>query len=117
MTQLREDVIVLTGTTKLRGELFVGADALPELFAPVSDSLWQERTYRPATLPTEWTLSSPTCGELYIAWREIEEIRARLRRAQREEEAMSRPCDNCGAPNPCRCIEALPGRCEIEEKI
>lgn len=43
----------------------------------------------------------------YEDWRREEDERTE------DEAEMRRPCDTCGEPNPCRCIEALPGRCDV----
>lgn len=79
---LTEAVAVRTATTRLTGELFVGKDGLPEL----QITSHERGLYRPYTLPAAWSLSSSTCGPLYTAWRDIEEIMEQLKAVQREEE-------------------------------
>lgn len=95
--KLTERVRVITGTgTRLAGCLFVGADGLPEVRVKedaVEGEVWQ--ALRPSQFPDAWNLLSPTCGELYQAWREIEAVQMRLRVAQREaeDEAQREPDD------------------------
>lgn len=82
MTQLRESVRIITSTGEVEGHLFVGLEGLPwmQLDNDRASYFW------PGHFPASWTFSSPTCGELYMAWREIEGIQQRLRDAQREAE-------------------------------
>lgn len=83
--QMREKVIVKTATTDLEGELFVGADGMPELFV----WSWPDH-YRPWTFPRSWSISSKSVGDLYSAWCRIEEVLKEVRDAQREAETEDR---------------------------
>lgn len=108
---LREPVIVRTGTgPDLHGELFVGADGLPELDVEIKVGYDTHEIYSPHTIPAAWTIQwVPSLNNTLIdGWRTIERVRQQIRDAQREAEAASRPCEDCGEPNPCGCIEALP---------
>lgn len=91
MSDLREDVIVNTGTTKLRGKLFVGADGLPRLRVyngTISETLRIE-FYTPTTFPAAWTVCYQRGNEtnlLYDAWTRICDLRQEIVDAQREAE-------------------------------
>lgn len=105
MAQLRENVRVKTATGELAGYLFVGAEGLPEL--RIDEGKEQNYKYRPATLPTAWRLSSPTCGELYQAWLDVERIQRQLAVAQREaaEKEIPQPDDDITAFKRQRALE------------
>lgn len=85
MGQLREPVRIKTawGEHELKGELTIEPDGLPGL---EMDYRARYPHIRPWTFPVSWSFSSPTRGDLYTAWCEIEAIRERLRNAQREAE-------------------------------
>lgn len=119
---LRESVLIKTATTDLQGELFVGADGLPELRVacegcnPYSKTDFHldldTLTYRPDTLPAAWSLRTPNTFPglhdmpLLVAWQAIERIREEIRDAQREaeEEAQREP----------DCIDAHKARADAE---
>lgn len=85
MSRLRESVIIKTFTDDLKGELFVGADGLPELVITINGRTLEP--YRPATLPAAWTvcpIHAAGWGVLYDAWTDIEAILQHIRDAQRE---------------------------------
>lgn len=123
MSPLREPVTIKTATTDLKGVLYVGEDGLPELRVEQRHPTipyTRVDTCRPWSLPAAWTvcpLHAAGWGVLYDAWTDIEVVLQHIRDAQREAEAMARPCDDCGEPNPCRCIEALPGEPHNEDAI
>lgn len=80
---LREDVIVLTPTAPLKGELFVGADGLPELAVGECD----REFYRPATIPNTWGLMPRgEDGLLLLTWLAIQELQSDIAKAQREHD-------------------------------
>lgn len=88
---LRELVTIHTGTGMLvNGELSVGLDGLPQVtltsLVEDADCLLHEPPHTIATFPAAWSLSSSTCGPLYTAWRDIEEIMEQLKEAEREAE-------------------------------
>lgn len=103
MSELREDVRIVTDSGKLSGYLFVGADGLPELRL---ETQIDNESFRPATFPAAWRITSVTCGELYQAWREVEAIQMRLRVAQREaEQETPEPEDDITAHKRHRALE------------
>lgn len=90
MSGLREDVIIKTATTDLKGVLFAGIDGLPEL--RVDGHPW---SIRPALLPGAWSLravdprrdvNGADEGVLIAAWAEIERIQRQIAVAQKEAE-------------------------------
>lgn len=88
MIQLREKVAVKTATGELHGELFIGADGLPELRLDVQ---FDNESFRPGTLPAAWIVISHTCGTLYSAWDLIWNLIEEIAIAQREAEE-EKPC-------------------------
>lgn len=84
---LRESVTIKTATTDLKGELFVGADGLPELWL---DAQFSNESFTPATIPAAWTirnLNGTLEGVLLETWNAISYFRDRITCAQREVEA------------------------------
>lgn len=82
MSDLREAVTITTGIgMKCQGHLFVGSNGLPELRLDMQQN---DENFTPSTFPAVWGLSSPTCGDLYQAWRDVEAVQMQLRVAQRE---------------------------------
>lgn len=91
---LREKVIIKTATTNIEGELFVGADGLPELVIGV----WDREFYRPWTLPAAWTVcyrSDNQSDILLYTWIRISDLRQDIRDAQREADENARREPDC----------------------
>jgi hypothetical protein len=94
MSLLREAVMIKTEGGELQGELFVGADGLPELRTSTAFQL----SYRPETFPNAWSLhpiSRYGPEVLLESWRQITCIRERLRVAQRDADAEERRDPDC----------------------
>lgn len=90
MSDLREHVTVHTAAADLDGYLFVGLKGFPAL--RVTGGAYHECGYYDTTnFPAAWSVSSPTCGDLYMAWQEIDAIRARLFALHRDAEADTDP--------------------------
>lgn len=86
MPPLREIVTIKTPIGDLHGNLYVGADHLPELEIPPPGGYWG--TYRPASFPAWWSLrplAGQASGLLLLAWNEIAAMQSRLAEAEREE--------------------------------
>lgn len=77
--RIREAVRVRMDMKEIDGVLFV-SNGFPRLFTE------EFGCYGLTTFPAAWSLSSPTCGPLYTAWRDIEEIMEQLKVAEREAE-------------------------------
>lgn len=96
MSQLHENVRVITATSELAGHLYVGADGLPELevFYPLTT---EEQTFirkrseifSPWTIPATYAvypIYAAGWGVLYDAWTDIAAVLQHIRDAQRETE-------------------------------
>lgn len=98
MNRLRESVIIHTPGGDLQGELFVGADGLPEL--RLESDIIYAYPYRPATIPATWgpivdADDERIEGPLLAAWRGIDSIRQAIAMIQRDAEAEERREPDC----------------------
>jgi hypothetical protein len=86
MRWLRESVSVKTPYGEVKGNLFIGADGLPEV--RVEHYLLRCENLRPATFPAGWSLSlvPGESGILLGAWNQIQELQTRLAQAERDVE-------------------------------